>query len=193
MKDKKIKKYILIVAGIILLIVATVIIIKVENSKIDTFDPEWGPLREDEASVLVGKLEGAICEGDTYPSYYGGVYLKKQNLVILITKDSKEAEAEVREIVGQKEGIHIRYVKYSLNDLKEVQENIRETYSELYDEGEEDVVQLLDDVRGTSVSQENNEVVVKITEITNRKIRKFKKLFGDYDCVRYEEGGYFAW
>lgn len=187
MKNKKIKHYILIVTGILVLIIAIVIIVKV-NSKEDTLELKIGPLRDDEAIVLLEKLEDTIRSGDSYPSYYGGAYLKNQNLVILITKDSREAEAEVREIVGQEEGVVIRYVKYPLNHLHEVQHAIREKYSELYEKDSEEARLL--DLRSTSVVQESNKVIVRITDISNRKIRKFKKLIGNYDCVQYEEGGY---
>ena len=181
MKNKKLKHYILIATGILVLIITIVIIVKV-NGKEDTLGLKRGPLSQDEASELVGKLEEVLCINDTYPSYYGGAYLRNQNVVILITKDSREAEAEVREIIGQEEGVVIRYVKYSYNHLHEVQDKISDRWMELKENG----VQMT----STSVRIEENEVVVSIKDISNRKIRKFKKLVGNYNCVRYEEGDF---
>lgn len=192
MSEKKLKKHTLLITEIIFVIVAIIIILtEIYNTDngTDTSKREFKPISLEEVGILATKLDKAICVDEKYPSYYGGAYIKNQNLIILLTTRSKEAEKEIKEIVGQEEGVFIEYVKYSLNDLKNLQRKIGETYERLYEEEDIEAIQLLDDITRTHISEEYNEIVVGITDITNEKVKKLEKIFGNEDMIRYEEGG----
>ena len=181
MKDKN-RNYIFIGLGILVLIIAAVVIVKV-NTKEELLGVKRGSLSQIEASELIQKLEEEICVDATYPSWYGGVCIRNKNVVVMITKDSKDAKDTVLEILGQEDSIIIRYVKYSYDYLSEVQDKIMDNYMEHHEEAREQDVQLA----RLGMDIERNQIEVGIKDISNRKIRKFKKWTGKYDCVRYVE------
>ena len=192
MKSEKVKKCIIVAIGIIFLIVVIFIGMKIVNNangKSEVFEPEWGPLRDGEGSALIEKLEAELCVDGKYPSYYGGCYLKKQNLVILMTIGSEEKEDELKGILEQEEGIYVRYVEHSLNDLEEANEQFATIYKKTYEQGEKSKIQLLNDITGSGVRQESNEVVIGVKNLTWKKEKQLKEIFGEDEKIRYENSG----
>lgn len=80
-----------------------------------------------------------------------------------------------------------------MNDLEETQQAFGERYQELYEEGDENTIKLLNEITGSGVYVEENEVTVKIKNYSWWKVRKFKKLLGDNEVIHYTEGDNVAW
>ena len=185
---------ILITIGLIVFLgVIIIVCVKRENNQKEVFESEWGSINPDEETLLIENLEKEICIDGKYPDYYGGYYSKNYNIIILLVKGFENKETEILQILDQKNSVYIRYVDYSLNDLEETQQAFGERYQELYEEGDENTIKLLNEITGSGVYVEENEVTVKIKNYSWWKVRKFKKLFGDNEVIHYTEGGNVAW
>ena len=104
--------------------------------KKEDFNPEWGSFRDGEGSDVITKLENHICEGDSPPEYYAGCYLLKQNVIVLLKEGYESKEGEVRSLLGAN-SVYIRYVKYSLQELRNSEQKFARKYEEIYGQGEE--------------------------------------------------------
>ena len=185
---------ILITIGLIVFLgVIIIVCVKRENNQKEVFESEWGSINPDEETLLIENLEKEICIDGKYPDYYGGYYSKNYNVIILLVKGFENKGTEILQILDQKNSVYIRYVDYSLNDLEETQQAFGERYQELYEEGDENTIKLLNEITGSGVYVEENEVTVKIKNYSWWKVRKFKKLFGDNELIHYTEGGNVAW
>ena len=185
---------ILITIGLIVFLgVIIIVCVKRENNQKEVFESEWGSINPDEETLLIENLEKEICIDGKYPDYYGGYYSKNYNVIILLVKGFENKGTEILQILDQQNSVYIRYVDYSLNDLEETQQAFGERYQELYEEGDENTIKLLNEITGSGVYVEENEVTVKIKNYSWWKVRKFKKLFGDNEVIHYTEGGNVAW
>lgn len=133
--------------------------------------------------------------GEGYPSYYGGSYMTDDgDLVVLLTDESREIATEIQNYT-QSTDVTIQYVDISLNQLKAVQESYGDKYVNLYAQKDitalfsDDERELLEDLSGTYIDQADNELVVKIRDITDEKIAICKRIFGEEPYIRYEKGG----
>ena len=196
MSEVNLKRYVLITIGLLLIVVTILVSVKLINNSSnqkEVFESEWGSINPDEETLLIENLEKEICIDGKYPDYYGGYYSKNYNIIILLTEGSEDKEAEIRNILGQEESVYVKYVPYSLNDLEKAQQEFGERYQELYEEGDKRTIELLNEITGSGVYVEENEVTVKIKNYSWWKVRKFKKLFGDNEVIHYTEGGNVAW
>ena len=188
------KVALLTVIGLIVFLGVIIIVsVKKENNQKEVFESEWGSINPDEETLLIENLEKEICIDGKYPDYYGGYYSKNYNIIILLVKGFESKETEILQILDQKDSVYIRYVDYSLNDLEETQQAFGERYQELCDDGDENTIKLLNDITGSGVYVENNEVGVRIKNYSWWKVQKFKKLFGKNKMIRYTEGGNVTW
>lgn len=167
---------------------ATFVILKGRYSDLENFEPDKGPHNSEELAELQLKLEGTMCIEDKYPDYYAGCYTEKGNLIILLTTQSNKVKREIKEALGQEEGIIFRHVKYSLNELKEVQKKIGEIYNKYYEEGDEEKIQLLSNLSSAGVREKENKVVVALRDMSDETVKAFKKLFQNGGKIRYEYG-----
>ena len=176
---------------LILLIVFLVLLIVIWNgeySHLEKFEPDKGPLDSEELADLQLNLEESECIEDKYPNYYAGCYTEKGNLVILLTTRSNKVKREIKELLGQEEGIVFRHVKYSLNELREVQDKIGEIYAKAHDEGDEETIQLLSNLSSAGVREKENKVVVALRDMSEETVKTFKKILRNEGKIRYEYG-----
>ena len=120
-------------------LVLLIVIRKGKYSDLDNFEPDKGPLTSEKLAELQLKLEGDISIEDKYPDYYAGCYTEKGNLIILLTTRANRIKKEIKVTLGQEEGIIFRHVKYSLKELRDVQEKIGEIYNKAHEEGDDRV------------------------------------------------------
>ena len=185
MKQKK-----LLLVGIVILLLGVIWSVSLfyGYSDLENFEPDKGPLDSEELGELQLKLEETMCIEDKYPDYYAGCYTEKGNLVILLTTRSNKVKREIKELLGQEEGIVFRHVKYSLNELREVQTKIGEIYTKAHDEGDEETIQLLSNLSSAGVREKENKVVVALRDMSEETVKAFKKLFRNGGKIRYEYG-----
>lgn len=155
-----------------------------QNNK--NFELDKGPFNSVELGELQLKLRDEMCIEDKYPDYYAGCYTEKGNLIILLTTRSNKIKREIKEALGQEEGIVFRHVKYSLKELRDAQDKIGEIYAKAHEEGDEERIQLLSNLSSAGVREKENKVVVALRDMT--KVRAFKKLFRNGGKIRYEYG-----
>ena len=167
---------------------ATFVIQKEKYSDLENFDPDKGPLTSEKLAELQLKLEGDISIEDKYPDCYAGCYTEKGNLIILLTTRANRIKKEIKEALGQEEGIIFRHVKYSLKELRDVQDKIGEIYTKAHEEGDDEKIQLLSNLSSAGVREKENKVVVALRDMSEETVKAFKKLFRNGGKIRYEYG-----
>ena len=191
MKQKHLKIVFLALVGLISFLVAAYGTAKGMDALMNRakeFMPERGYVGTKEMQEMQEKLEGALCVEGRYPAYYAGAYSQNYNLVVHLTVASEARKKEITDILGKEDGVVFRQVEYSLNELQDAQEKFGERLQAIVEEGDEDLKSLLGDL-SVGVEENKNRVIVSIYPYSKRKVRKMKKLFGDYEIVQYEKGG----
>ena len=166
----------------------TFVIQRGKYSDLDNFEPGKGPLTSEKLAELQLKLEGDISIEDKYPNYYAGCYTEQGNLIILLTTRANRIKKEIKEVLGQEEGIIFRHVKYSLKELGDVQDKIGEIYNKAHEEGDEKTMELMSNLSSVGVFEKENKVVVALRDMSDKTVRAFKKLFRNGGKIRYEYG-----
>lgn len=165
------------------------IVFRVEG---DSFNPEYGPIKESEQSSAVSKVTRAIKKDENYQSYFGGIYLKKNNVVVHVTNKYRKASPEVKEFLRNEEGVIVRKVKYTELELEEAYEQYRQKRMELEKEGDEEAIALIKDCVTGGIYIESNRVLIRIVELNQKKARTFRRLFGNDKRIELEMGGVVA-
>lgn len=140
-------------------------------------------------------VDGENSKEDSYPDYFAGGYRKEDGeIVVCLTDNRKMIQVEVQEIL-EGESLQFEKADYSLNDLKDTSEYIRETHDKLYGQYVTNVsdtssseYELLTSINGWGIDGENNHVVISVRDLTDEKKETFKKLFPDAKGVDFEEG-----
>ena len=143
--------------------------------------------RQSELNQLFQEIQDdmIICNENNvneYESYYSGAYIRDEHLVVCVTDE---------ENISHNEGEDIEYkvVDISYNELVEIQNEISEKYTYLY-ENCRDITEdkeLLDSIQGIGIDEENNRVIVDVVGLSNKKEGIFEKLFGKYESVQLQE------
>lgn len=129
---------------------------------------------------IAGKVESLMKDNykDSYPSYYGGMYISDdaQNLVIqIVEKNIPSEESEeypiYNKIINIDSSIKIVYVNYSYNELNAVNNKIIEYFnSDKADMG------AFENFSSNYIDIMNNTVVIELENNTNEKQAIFKQV-----------------
>ena len=147
-----------------------------------------------EQSEIGNKIDKLLKVNDSYPSYYGGMYITEDSkyLILQIVKDNlpttNDEEYNVyNEILKISDSVKIEYVENSYIELKNIYDSINEYYKK-YDY----IVKKAEfnNYVGHYIDIKNNVVVVKFMDDTNinQEIKKFKKLVIDSEIIKYSKG-----
>ena len=164
----------LIILGILLGVGA---IIYSFTNKEAFFEQEQGSFSQSELLSMNKRIQTVMYSDENYHSYYGGCYLKNGNLVILVTKEFKDAIPEVKEAISQEEGVIVRDAKYTYLELKELNEELWDKRMELEESGSESTKAFLKDFNTGGVYEDENRVYVGIKDLTLWKQIRFRTLF----------------
>ena len=118
-----------------------------------------------------------------FESYYAGAYIDDNKLVVCITEDEAEQKIEASGI--NTENIEYRVVKNSYNALSNVKDEITNQYIEYGDKYSEGSAEydLIASISSIAIDEEENAVIVNVSNLTSQNENTFVNLFGDYDCV----------
>lgn len=119
-------------------------------------------------------------ESNAYPSYYGGMYLEKDNLVVLTCENSEEVKEEIADRC-KGTGFKIMDCDYSYSEL-----------SSLMDE-------LTDVMKNTALSNElgfiscslldkENRIEIQLADCSRQNIDKFKSVASNSPCLTFVQG-----
>lgn len=138
------------------------------------------------ASNIANKILN-LFENNSYPSYYGGIYINDDNnLVLQLVKDNIPSKKDnlynnLNKIVNKDNGSTVEYVKYSNEELEYVNSLI---YNKLNADNNFDKLK----VAKFYIDTLNNRIVVEFSIYDETIIEKFKKQIVDSDMVVYKEG-----
>ena len=174
MKNKK-----RIIWGIIAVVTVMVVGLSLYGifGKEKPFEPEQGPYTQSELQLMNKRIRKVMHQDENNRSYYGGCYLDNGNLIIMVTKEFKNAMPEVKEAIEKEEGVILRKVKYTLVELEELQDEIWDMRMELEETGSESTKKFLEDFNTGGVYEMENRVGVGIKDLTLWKQMKFRTLF----------------
>ena len=159
------------------------------------------------ANAAYAEIEEAMtvnpgAEENVYAEEYAGAYINDNNtLVVCVTAEdmgrdidanvisqlSGEAARQAQDVMAG--NIEYKVVEHSYNELAHIQDEIINTYEKLYPaygEGTPEY-ELLSAITRIGLDEEKNVVTVGIDELSEQKINNFTSLFGEYDCLEFEE------
>lgn len=116
-----------------------------------------------------------------YEDEYAGSYIDDDKLVVCMTEKTDAGDS----ICNDTENVECRVVKHSYNELSALQDELSETYSDLYDcypKGSEEK-NLLSSISGFGMDEELNAIVVEIVDLTEDKKATFEELFGIHEEI----------
>ena len=185
MRNAKVRKYVLLIVGLILALTIAIIII-IANSKPE--QPQkisFGTLTEDEASDLAQKLETTMQENEKLLPYYGGCYIANKKLVVCLTSDSWIIVRKIKKILEEDENIHIKKVDHSQQELETVRDEVSAKWQELLDSKDEKERQLGEGISTLGVYIMTNQVRIGIRDYSDEKVAEYEKYFGNTDIISY--------
>lgn len=120
---------------------------------------------------------------DEFPEYYGGAFVNENgDLVVCKVSENEDSEKEIVEMTNNPK-IITRTVKYSYNDLYTVYSEISQAMSD-FNEGKRSE-KILGDIKCTKTCETDNTVIVEIEGLNDDKVKEFKELFPEADCVSF--------
>ena len=130
------------------------------------------------------ELRSRIDVDPKHYEYYAGMYEENQKIVLVLVKN-KEVGSDLMDYVESEEAIIVRYAKYSWVELNDKFKEITKKYNELQKEGKPARDLRDSGYEGEIIDEKKNRVVVKFLNMSNKKVREFKKIFGDSEMVCY--------
>ncbi len=133
-----------------------------------------------EDKMILKKGTDSTCE---YEDFYGGSYIdKNDNLVVCITDN--EIKDEIDDIATDFDTDY-QIVENSYNELADVQIELGDIYTDLYDKFSYDSekMEFLKSIVGIGINEESNKVEVDIYNLDNEKRNLYETLFGNFECV----------
>ncbi|MBQ8325522.1 MAG: hypothetical protein IJX86_00495 [Lachnospiraceae bacterium] len=126
-----------------------------------------------------------------YPSYYGGMRIGKENLIVFMTETATSEDYDNIYKFAGIENIEFRTVNYSYSELEEISNGLKiPGYKlEFYEEHEDDEVacSTVRKINSIAVDVDNNSVEIRLTEeYTSEELQYF------YDNFGYSEVLYFV-
>ena len=122
--------------------------------------------------------------GDVYPEFYGGMYISDDsyNLIVQVVKEKIPVEGTMEyyyynELSTVDERIKLEYVKYSYNELLNINNEITDYFSNN---------KVFEDLNSWYIDVYNNRVVVNFVEATDSIKKEFKDKVIDSEIVVFE-------
>ena len=122
--------------------------------------------------------------GDVYPEFYGGMYISDDsyNLIVQIVEEKIPEEGTMEyyyynELSTVDERIKLEYVKYSYNELLNINNTITDYFSNN---------KAFEDLNSWYIDVYNNRVVVNFVDVTDSIKKEFKDKVIDSEIVAFE-------
>ena len=183
-KNEKKKKNIIIIVFtllITLLIIFGLIIYKYKSREVEDFYE-----RNYQLTFVARDVEAFFKYrfGDVYPDFYGGMYISDDsyNLIVQIVEEKIPVEGTMEyyyynELSTVDERIKLEYVKYSYNELLNINNEITDYFSNN---------KVFEDLNSWYIDVYNNRVVVNFVEVTDSIKKEFKDKVIDSEIVVFE-------
>ncbi|MBQ8535585.1 MAG: helix-turn-helix transcriptional regulator [Bacilli bacterium] len=183
-KTEKQKKNIIIIVFtllITLLIIFGLIIYKYKSREVEDFYE-----RNYQLTFVARDVEAFFKYrfGDVYPDFYGGMYISDDsyNLIVQIVEEKIPVEGTMEyyyynELSTVDERIKTEYVKYSYNELLNINNTITDYFSNN---------KVFEDLNSWYIDVYNNRVVVNFVEVTDSIKKEFKDKVIDSEIVVFE-------
>ena len=126
-----------------------------------------------------------------YPDYYAGAYIQEDGkLVVLLTEVSKTHSDSICSLIRSSDVI-FKTASVSYNDLVSHRDDIIQTYESLKNNSLEnriadDLSTLLDSFIGIGIEEQNNRIVVTLTDTSAENIDSFRKYLSSYEHIFFE-------
>ena len=182
-KEKKKRNIIIIVFTLLitLLIIFGLIIYKYKSREVEDFYE-----RNYQLTFVARDVEAFFKYrfGDVYPDFYGGMYISDDsyNLIVQIVEEKIPEKGTMEyyyynELSTVDERIKTEYVKYSYNELLNINNTITDYFSNN---------KVFEDLNSWYIDVYNNRVVVNFVEVTDSIKKEFKDKVIDSEIVVFE-------
>lgn len=182
-KEKKKRNIIIIVFTLLitLLIIFGLIIYKYKSREVEDFYE-----RNYQLTFVARDVEAFFKYrfGDVYPEFYGGMYISDDsyNLIVQIVEEKIPEKGTMEyyyynELSTVDERIKTEYVKYSYNELLNINNTITDYFSNN---------KVFEDLNSWYIDVYNNRVVVNFVEVTDSIKKEFKDKVIDSEIVVFE-------
>ncbi len=129
-----------------------------------------------------------------YPDYYAGAYIQEDGkLVVLLTEVSKTHSDSICSLTRSSDVI-FKTASVPYNDLVSHRDDIIQTYESLKNNSLEnriadDLSTLLNSFIGIGIEEQNNRIVVTLTDTSAENIDSFRKYLSSYEHIFFEQSG----
>ena len=129
-----------------------------------------------------------------YPDYYAGAYIREDGkLVVLLTGVSKTHSDAICSLTRSSDVI-FQTASVSYNELVSQRDDIIQTYERLKNNHlknsvADDLSALLNSFIGIGIEEQNNRIVVTLTDISAENIDSFRKYLSAYEHIFFEQSG----
>ena len=183
-KNEKKKRNIIIIVFtllITLLIIFGLIIYKYKSREVEDFYE-----RNYQLTFVARDVEAFFKYrfGDVYPDFYGGMYISDDsyNLIVQVVKEKIPEKGTMEyyyynELSTVDERIKLEYVKYSYNELLNINNTITDYFSNN---------KVFEDLNSWYIDVYNNRVVVNFVDVTDSIKKEFKDKVIDSEIVAFE-------
>ena len=182
-KEKKKRNIIIIVFTLLitLLIIFGLIIYKYKSREVEDFYE-----RNYQLTFVARDVEAFFKYrfGDVYPDFYGGMYISDDsyNLIVQVVKEKIPEKGTMEyyyynELSTVDERIKLEYVKYSYNELLNINNTITDYFSNN---------KVFEDLNSWYIDVYNNRVVVNFVDVTDSIKKEFKDKVIDSEIVVFE-------
>lgn len=136
----------------------------------------------DFANNLWNSFEGAVTrsitavDGNIYPSYYGGMYVQNDKLVVLVRENNVSVKEDLLKRCDGS-GFEMIICDYSYEELRSIIQKVTEL---LQSSDEQNVV-------GCALLDKENKIEVWLKDCSQLNINKFKSVIGNYSCLTFKE------
>ena len=126
-----------------------------------------------------------------YPDYYAGAYIQEDGkLVVLLTEVSKTHSDSICSLIRSSDVI-FKTASVPYNDLVSHRDDIIQTYESLKNNSLEnhiadDLSTLLNSFIGIGIEEQNNRIVVTLTDTSAENIDSFRKYLSSYEHIFFE-------
>ena len=146
------------------------------------------------AEEIVQDFHGVLYKDSKYRTFYGGMYVSGDDVVILVTRKYRKATPEVKEFLKEQDGIVVKKCKYTLLELQELQEEIWDKRDELAENANGKQKEFLNRLVTSGTYQHKNCLHIGIKDMTFADCIRFRIMFGlvgDYRVEFESVGGVF--
>ena len=140
--------------------------------------------KEIENTNLASYIEIVMRTRSEYSAYYGGVYLKNDELFVKLTNTDSDVISYIEKVTNST--INYEKCDTSLNEMEAINEYILDYIENFQEPENEELNEIVSSIVSIAICIGNNEVRVGIKECDDEKIDLFRKYILDSECVVFK-------